>query len=56
MRRKRDQSVTPDNTWRSQLWEAIGRGLAAHALMLRDSEIVDDTSAAEPSGERSRSW
>src|ERR687898_3457365 len=28
------------------MWEAIGRGLAAHAVMLRDSEVVDDSIAA----------
>src|SRR5215204_6567277 len=28
------------------MWEAIGRGLAAHAVMLRDSVIVDDSIAA----------
>jgi argininosuccinate lyase len=38
--------VTPDDAWRSQMWEAIGRGLAAHAVMLRDSVIVDDSIAA----------
>src|SRR3954471_12710128 len=45
-RTKLDQSVTPDDAWRSQMWEAIGRGLAAHAVMLRDSAIVDDSIAA----------
>ena len=38
--------MTPDDAWRSQMWEAIGRGLAAHAVMLRDSVIVDDSIAA----------
>src|SRR5215216_4397511 len=45
-RTKQDQSVTPDDAWCSQIWEAIGRGLAAHAIMLRDSAIVDDSIAA----------
>src|SRR5215212_5866503 len=45
-RTKLDQSVTPDDAWRSQMWEATGRGLAAHAIMLRDSAIVDDSIAA----------
>src|SRR5215212_7618013 len=45
-RTKLDQSVNPDDAWRSQIWEAIGRGLAAHAIMLRDSAIVDDSIAA----------
>src|SRR5215203_4236376 len=40
-----DQAVTPDDTWRGEMWEAIGRGLAAHAVMLRDSDIVDDSIA-----------
>src|ERR687897_819778 len=38
--------MTPDDTWREKMWEAIGRGLAAHAVMLRDSDIVDDSIAA----------
>jgi argininosuccinate lyase len=38
--------VTPDNAWHDELWDAIGRGLAAHAVMLRDSTIVDDSIAA----------
>src|SRR5687768_6879746 len=28
------------------MWEAIGRALAAHSVMLRDSAIVDDSIAA----------
>jgi len=40
-----DQAVTPDDTWRGEMWEAIGRGLAAHAVMLRDTAIVDDSIA-----------
>src|SRR5688572_2098698 len=42
----RDQAVTPNDTWRGEMWDAIGRGLAAHAVMLRDSAIVDDSIAA----------
>src|SRR5918994_1912417 len=38
--------MTPDDAWREAMWEAIGRALAAHAVMLRDSEIVDDSIAA----------
>src|SRR5829696_3148900 len=41
-----NQVVTPDDAWRTQMWEAIGRGLAAHAVMLRDSDIVDDSISA----------
>jgi argininosuccinate lyase len=40
------QAVTPDDAWRGEMWEAIGRGLAAHAVMLRDADIVDDSIAA----------
>src|ERR671916_1084189 len=42
----RDQAMTLDNAWREAMWEAIGRALAAHAVMLRDAAIVDDTIAA----------
>jgi argininosuccinate lyase len=35
-----------DDAWQKAMWEAIGRGLAAHAVMLRDAEIVDDAIAA----------
>ena len=38
--------MTPKNAWREAMWEAIGRALAAHAVMLRDAAIVDDTIAA----------
>ena len=37
--------MAPDDSWRGELWDAIGRGLAAHAVMLRDSAIVDDSIA-----------
>src|SRR5215216_6842983 len=40
-----DRMATVD-AWREEMWEAIGRALAAHAVMLRDSAIVDDTIAA----------
>jgi len=32
--------------WRDAMWAAIGRGLTAHAIMLRDVAIVDDAIAA----------
>lgn len=32
--------------WRRALWQAIGRGLTAHAVMLRDISVLDDASAA----------
>ncbi|MGH2613911.1 MAG: hypothetical protein ACRDJC_01625 [Thermomicrobiales bacterium] len=32
--------------WQTAMWEAIGRGLTAHAVMLRDADIVDDAVAA----------
>src|SRR5215212_462946 len=38
--------MTPDDAWRGEIWQAIGRGLAAHAVMLRDSDIVDDSISA----------
>src|SRR5215212_5575529 len=38
--------MTPDDAWRGEIWEAIGRGLAAHTVMLRDAAIVDDSIAA----------
>src|SRR5919106_1087164 len=38
--------MTTDDAWRNEMWDAIGRGLAAHAIMLRDSDIVDDSIAA----------
>src|SRR5215213_10481318 len=38
--------MATDNAWREEMWEAIGRALAAHAVMLRDSAIVDDSIAA----------
>ena len=38
--------MATDNAWRGEMWDAIGRGLAAHAVMLRDSAIVDDSIAA----------
>src|ERR671916_114730 len=38
--------MTRDDAWRSEMWEAIGRGLAAHSVMLRDAAIVDDSIAA----------
>src|SRR5918995_5571769 len=38
--------MTPKNAWRDAMWEAIGRALAAHAVMLRDAAIVDDSIAA----------
>jgi argininosuccinate lyase len=34
------------DAWRNAMWNAIGRGLAAHAVMLRDADIVDDSIAA----------
>ena len=34
------------DAWRDAMWTAIGRGLAAHAIMLRDADIVDDSIAA----------
>ena len=34
------------DAWRGAMWNAIGRGLSAHAVMLRDTEIVDDSIAA----------
>src|SRR3954452_8962283 len=45
-RTKREQAMTPDDAWREEMWQAIGRALAAHGVMLRDSAIVDDTIAA----------
>jgi argininosuccinate lyase len=38
--------LVTDDTWRNEMWDAIGRGLDAHAVMLRDSDIVDDSIAA----------
>jgi hypothetical protein len=38
--------LATDDAWRGEIWDAIGRGLAAHAVMLRDSDIVDDSIAA----------
>src|SRR5215217_3880400 len=38
--------MATDNAWCEEMWEAIGRALAAHAVMLRDSAIVDDSIAA----------
>src|SRR5215207_3717872 len=38
--------MATDNAWREEMWEATGRALAAHAVMLRDSAIVDDSIAA----------
>ena len=38
--------MATDNAWRGEMWDGIGRGLAAHAVMLRDSAIVDDSIAA----------
>src|ERR671917_2494993 len=38
--------MTTDDAWRGEMWDAIGHGLAAHAVMLRDSAIVDDSIAA----------
>ena len=38
--------MTERDDWRSALWEAIGRGLTAHAVMLRDVAIIDDPIAA----------
>ncbi|MBW3633673.1 MAG: hypothetical protein KY456_11675 [Chloroflexi bacterium] len=38
--------MTAGDAWRDAIWNAIGRGLSAHAVMLRDSDIVDDSIAA----------
>src|SRR5215207_2778326 len=38
--------MATDNAWCEEMWEATGRALAAHAVMLRDSAIVDDSIAA----------
>jgi argininosuccinate lyase len=38
--------MTTDDAWRGEMWDAIGHGLAAHTVMLRDSSIVDDSIAA----------
>ena len=38
--------MTLKNAWREAMWVAIGCALAAHAVMLRDSAIVDDSIAA----------
>jgi argininosuccinate lyase len=43
---KREQTMTRGEAWRGEMWEAIGRALAAHAVMLRDAAIVDDSIAA----------
>jgi argininosuccinate lyase len=43
---KREQGMATDDAWRGEMWDAIGRGLAAHTIMLRDSAIVDDSIAA----------
>jgi argininosuccinate lyase len=46
MRIDRVQAMTAENAWREAMWEAIGRALAAHAVMLRDAAIIDDSIAA----------
>jgi argininosuccinate lyase len=38
--------MTARGAWRRALWEAIGEALSAHIVMLRDSAIIDDASAA----------
>ncbi|MCC7024906.1 MAG: hypothetical protein IT338_18900 [Thermomicrobiales bacterium] len=38
--------MTASEAWRRALWEAIGEALSAHIVMLRDTAIIDDASAA----------
>jgi argininosuccinate lyase len=38
--------LASDEIWRRDLWSAVARTLTAHAVMLRDTSILDDDSAA----------
>lgn len=38
--------MSEEHDWRHAIWQAIGRSLSAHAVMLRDTAILDDDSAA----------
>jgi argininosuccinate lyase len=38
--------MATDDAWHGEMWDAIGRGLTAHTVMLRDAAIVDDSIAA----------
>jgi argininosuccinate lyase len=38
--------MATNGAWHSAMWDAIGHGLAAHAVMLRDADIVDDSISA----------
>jgi argininosuccinate lyase len=38
--------MTVNDKWRRSFWDAIGRGLTAHVVMMRDVTILDDATAA----------